>query len=103
RVPGPAASRDPERLAAVDERRPALRHAGRLAVVDPGEVALLERVLARDVADEEVEPPVAVQVAEVGAHAFEGVVAEHLRARRRQPAGAGDDAEPDVAGRGAVV
>ena len=70
---------------------------------DPGEVALLERVLARDVADEGVQPAVAVQVAEVDSHPLEGVVPQHLRGGREEAATAGREPEPDVPRRRLVV
>ena len=47
-------------------------------------MALLEHVLGGDVADEEVEMAVAVEVAEVDAHALERVAAQDLGARRRE-------------------
>src|SRR5204862_3699629 len=79
RVPTPAAAREAERLAPVDERRAPVLHLAETARAQPRKVALLERELRRDVRDEHVEAAVRVQVGEVDAHALERVVAEHLR------------------------
>src|ERR1700749_3671881 len=65
RVPAPAASREAELFAALDEWRDALLHQLDLARVDPDEMTLFERVLVGDVADVDVEQPIAVDVAEV--------------------------------------
>src|SRR5262249_9125255 len=54
RVPGPAAAGKSELLARFDVGGYALRHRGDLARRDPGELALLEAVLGRDVADVDV-------------------------------------------------
>src|SRR6202035_5386894 len=80
--PGEAPARQAETLAAVHVGRDAAAHRRRIAGADEREVALLERELVGDVADEDVQEAVAVEVAEVDPHALERVVPDHLRARR---------------------
>ena len=92
-----------QRLAALDEGRDAVPHALGLAGREPDEVALLERPVLGDVADVHVEMAVAVEVAEVDAHALEGVAAQHLGGRGGEALRAGQHGEARPAGRGAVV
>ena len=73
----------PERLALVDVGGDARAASGRVSPVLRKTKWLSSRaILGGDVADEEVEEAVAVQVAEVDAHALERVAAEHLGVRR---------------------
>ena len=70
-VPGPPASRQSQRLTAVHVGRHARAHEARGTRAKECKMAFFERVFARDVADEDIEPSVAIEVAEVDPHSFE--------------------------------
>ena len=103
RVPAPTAPREPEPLALVVKGRDPLAHPRRLTRPQEGEMALLEREFGGDVAHEDVEHSVAIQVAEVDPHALERVAPDDLGIGRRQRLLPFQQGEAELAGPGPVV
>ena len=93
----------PSRSLSVAIRGDPLAHPRRLARAQEGEMALLQGELGGDVADEDVEDAVAVQVAEVDPHALERVAADHLGVGRGQRLLPLQQGEPELAGPRPVV
>src|ERR1019366_407893 len=69
-VPTPAAAREAKFFTGLNVRRDAVFHVVKLAGALPEKMTFGERELVRDVADVNVENPVAVDVTKVTAHAF---------------------------------
>ena len=102
-IPAPAAAREAELLARLNVGRDAVFHVLELAGALPEKMTFAQGESVRDVADVNVEQPVAVDVAEVAAHALEGILAEHARLGIGETAPAFQHGEFQVAGRGFVV
>ena len=102
-IPAPAAAREAEFLARLHIRRDAVFHVVEFAGALPEKMTFAQGEFVRDVADVNIENPIAVDVAEVTAHALEGILAEHARFRIGETAAAFEHGEFQVAGRGFVV
>ena len=76
-IPAPAAAREAEFFARLHIGRDAVFHVVEFAGALPEKMTFAQGESVRDVADVNVENPVAVHVAEVAAHAFEGILPEH--------------------------
>ena len=92
-IPAPAAAREAEFFARLNVGRDAAFHVVKFAGAFPKKMAFAQGEPVRDVADVNIENPVAIDVAEVTAHAFEGILAEHARFRVSEPPAAFEHAE----------